>query len=143
DGIRDLIVTGVQTCALPISTAGPRNLIAPFWDDLHFGSGVNRAYVHDDGTRCIITWNAVPRYNDVTSVMTFQCILYPSGEIRFQYQHMNGTVNNATLGIQDSSRTVGLLVAFNQDYVHDGLAVRIVPLRQWLSVEPASGFLLP
>ena len=45
---------------------------------------------------------------------------------------------NATLGIQDSSRTVGLLVAFNQDYVRDSLAVRIVPLRQWLAVDPTS-----
>ena len=125
------------------STAGPRNLIAPFWDDLNFGSGVNRAYVHNDGTRCVITWDAVPRYNDVGSVMTFQCILYPSGEIRFQYLHMAGTLNNATLGIQDSSRTVGLTVAFNQDYVRDSLAVRIAPQRQWLSVDPASGFLLP
>src|SRR5206468_8840587 len=28
DGIRDLIVTGVQTCALPISQAKPRSLLA-------------------------------------------------------------------------------------------------------------------
>src|SRR6185369_5613875 len=77
----------------------------------------------------VITWNAVPRYNDLASVMTFQCILYPSGEIRFQYREMTGTASNATLGIQD--------------YVRDSLAVRIVPLRQWLTVEPASGFLLP
>jgi hypothetical protein len=125
------------------STAGAHNMVAPFWDDLHFGTGVNRAYVHVDGTRCVITWDAVPRYNDITSVMTFQCILYPSGEIRYQYRHMIGNVGNATLGIQDSSRTVGLLVAFNQDYVRDSLAVRIVPVRQWLAVDPASGFLLP
>jgi hypothetical protein len=125
------------------TTAGARNMIAPFWDDLHFGSGVNRAFSHFDGTRCVITWDAVPRYNDLLSVMTFQCILYPSGEIRFQYRTMLGNANNATLGTQDSTRTVGLTVAFNQDYVRDSLAVRIVPLRQWLSVEPSSGFLLP
>jgi subtilisin family serine protease len=125
------------------SVNGAHNMIAPFWDDLHFGTGVNRAYLHVDGTRCVITWDQVPRYNDVTSVMTFQCILYPSGEIRYQYGHMTGNVANATLGIQDSSRTVGLQVAFNQDFVRDSLAVRIVPLRQWLVVDPPSGFLLP
>jgi subtilisin family serine protease len=125
------------------TTAGARNMIAAFWDDLHFGSGVNRVYVHFDGTRSVITWDAVPRYNDITSVVTFQCILYPSGEIRFQYRTMVGNASNATVGIQDSTRTTGLLVAFNQDYARDSLAVRIVPLRQWLSVEPASGFLLP
>src|SRR5262249_50726268 len=68
---------------------------------------------------------------------------YPSGEIRFQYRRMIGNASNATVGIQDGSRTVGLLVAFNQDYVRDSLAVRIVPLRQWLAVEPSAGFLLP
>ena len=125
------------------STAGARNMIAPFWDDLHFGTGVNRVYAHFDGTRCIITFDAVPRYNDVTSIMTFQCILYPSGEIRFQYRSMTGTTNNATVGVQDSSRTIGLTVAFNQDYVRDSLAVRIVPLRQWLTVVPSAGFLQP
>ena len=85
------------------STAGARNMIAPFWDDLHFGTGVNRVYAHFDGTRCIITFDAVPRYNDITSIMTFQCILYPSGEIRFQYRSMTGTTNNATVGVQDLS----------------------------------------
>src|SRR5262249_41035421 len=65
------------------------------------------------------------------------------GEIRFQYQRMVGNAASATVGTQDSTRTVGLLVAFNQDYVRDGLAVRVVPLRQWLSVEPVSGFLPP
>ncbi len=125
------------------SNGGPRNMIAPFWDDLHFGAGVEHAYLRYDGTRCVISWEAVPRFNDVQSVMTFQCILYPSGEIRFQYRTLSGNVTSATLGIQDSSRTVGLMVAFNQVYVRDSLAVRIVPLRQWLAVEPAAGFLAP
>ncbi len=122
------------------SSKGPRNLIAVFWDDLHLGSGVDRAFLHYDGTRCVMSWEGVSRFNDVQSVMTFQCILYPSGEIRFQYRSMTGTTSAATVGIQDTTRTVGLLVAFNQAYVRDGLAVRIVPLRQWLAVEPSSGF---
>jgi len=122
------------------STGAPRNLVAPFWDDLQFGTGQHRAYLRSDGTRCVITWQAVPRYNDPASEMTFQCILYPTGEVRFQYQRMTGNTSNATLGLQDSSRTIGLTVAFNQPYVRDGLAVRIVPLRQWISSAPASGF---
>jgi subtilisin family serine protease len=127
---------------LPTSGA-PRNMIAPFWDDLHFGAGVPRAFVRYDGTRCVLTWQGVPRYNDGGSLMTFQCILYPSGEIRFQYLRMVGNTVNATLGIQDSTRAVGLLVAFNQAYVRDSLVVRIVPLRQWLGVQPAAGYLAP
>lgn len=127
---------------LPTVT-GPRNMIAPFWDDLHFGSGAKRAFLRFDGTRCIVSWIAVPRYNDVGSIMTFQTILYPSGEVRFQYLRMQGFVSGATVGVQDSTRSVGLTVAYNQDFVRDSLAVRIVPLRQWLTVEPSAGFLRP
>src|SRR5262249_60994744 len=65
------------------------------------------------------------------------------GRRPFQCLRMTGIVADATIGIQDSSRTAGLLVAFDQTYVRDSLAVRIAPLRQWLSVEPASGFLRP
>jgi subtilisin family serine protease len=125
------------------SNGGPRNMIAAFWDDLHFGPGIERAFLHSDGTRCIVTWQAVPRYNDPSSVMTFQCILYPSGEIRFQYRTMTGHTGSSTVGIQDSSRTVGLTIAYNQAFVRDSLAVRLAPLRQWLTVSPASGFLGP
>jgi subtilisin family serine protease len=125
------------------STGGPRDMIAPFWDDLHLGAGTDRVFLRSDGTRCVISWVEAPRYNDPTSVMTFQCILYPSGEIRYQYRTMAGHTSSATVGIQDSSRTVGLTVAFNQPYVHDGLAVRLAPIPQWLTVSPASGFLDP
>jgi len=125
------------------STGGPRNMIAPFWDDLHLGVGTDRVFLRSDGTRCVITWQGVPRYNDPASVMTFQCILYPSGEVRFQYRSMSGHTSSATVGIQDSSRTIGLSVAFNQSYVRDSLAVRLAPLPQWLSLSPAAGFLAP
>lgn len=120
-----------------------RDLIAPFWDDLNFGTGVKRAYLHFDGARTIVTWDAVPRYNDAGSVFTFQAILYPSGEVRFQYRRMTGSTTQGTIGIQDSTRTLGTLIAFNQDYVHDSLAVRLVPLPQWLDVSPRAGVIAP
>ena len=120
-----------------------RNLIAPFWDDLNFGTGVKRAYLHFDGARTIVTWDAVPRYNDAGSVFTFQAILYPSGEVRFQYRRMIGTTASGTIGLQDSTRSAGTQIAFNQAYVHDSLAVRIVPLPQWLDVSPRAGLVAP
>ncbi|HEV2105685.1 MAG TPA: fibronectin type III domain-containing protein, partial [Candidatus Eisenbacteria bacterium] len=124
-------------------TGAPRDLVAPFWDDLDFGAGVQRAYAAFDGTRYIVAWVGVPRYHDPASVMTFEAILYPSGEIRFQYRTMTGTTTACTVGLQDSTRTVGLLVAFNQAFVKDSLAVRVVPLRQWLNVTPAAGVIAP
>src|SRR2546423_7768610 len=125
------------------SPGGARNMVAPFWDDLNFGTSVRRAYVTFDGARCVVSWIAVPRYNDLGSVMTFQALLYPTGEIRLQYLHMTGNDGNASIGIQDSTRHVGLLVAFDQAYVRDSLAVRIAPVREWVAIDPTEGFLLP
>lgn len=124
---------------LPNSGA-PANLVAPFWDDLNFGT-VQHAYTYYDGARFIVSWVAVPAYSG-GGPYTFQVILYPTGELRYQYLDMVAPVNSATTGIQNDTKTIGLNVAFNTNWVHNGLAVRLIPLRQWLSVSPASGRIL-
>ena len=83
-------------------------------------------------------WQAVPPYSG-TGTYTFQAILDASGAVTFQYLTMSGAVNSATVGIQNATKTVGLQVAFNQAYIHDGLAVRIASIPQWLTVFPTSG----
>uniref|UniRef100_A0A832I5Z7 Choice-of-anchor D domain-containing protein n=1 Tax=Eiseniibacteriota bacterium TaxID=2212470 RepID=A0A832I5Z7_UNCEI len=122
----------------PLPTSGaPANLVAPFWDDQDFGA-TRRVWTHFDGTRFIVSWVGVPRYQ-TGGPYTYQAILYPTGEIVFQYLTMGAPTNGATVGIQNATKTTGLTVAFNTNYVQDNLAVRIVPLRQWLRVTPAAG----
>ncbi len=128
--------------ALPSGLA-PGRIVAPFWDDLSFGFGVRRAYAWSDGARFVVSWVAVPRYADPLSHCTFQAILEPSGEIRFQYRTLVGETASATVGLQDGRRTTGLTVAANQPYLRDGLAVRVVPLPRWVSAAPDSGSLGP
>jgi len=134
------IATAYDNQPLPNSGA-PENLVAPFWDDLDFGAA-NRVYTYNDGTRFIVSWIGVPHYDPGGSPggpYTFQAILYPTGEIRFQYQSVASPTNSATVGIQNGTKSVGLTTAFNTAYVANGLAVRVVPLRQWLTVSPTSG----
>ncbi|HET9325283.1 MAG TPA: S8 family serine peptidase [Candidatus Eisenbacteria bacterium] len=126
------------------SSGGAANLVAPFWDDLDFRTtaGSARAYYHNDGTRLVVSWVNVPHFvssGTPTGPYTFQAILYPTGEIVFQYLNMNTPTNSATAGIQNAARDVGLTVAFNTSYVANNLAVRIAPLRQWLTVTPSFG----
>ena len=128
--------TPYSNSALP-STSGAQNMLAPFWDDLNFGT-VQRVYTYYDGARFIISYVAVPRYS-AGGPYTFQVLLYPSGEIRFQYQTMASPVDGATIGIQNATETVGLTTAYNTAYLHDAMAIRYIPLRQWLSVTPTSG----
>jgi subtilisin family serine protease len=125
------------------SPLAPATLIAPFWDDLTFGYGLRRAYAWTDGARCVVSWIEVPRFADPLSAVTFQVVLEPSGEIRFQYKALAGGGNDCTVGIQDTTGTIGLTVAWDQPYLHDSLAVRLVPLPRWVSVAPDSGTLGP
>ncbi len=122
----------------PLPNAGaPANMIAPFWDDLNFGT-TPRVYTYGDAGHFVISWVAAPHYSS-GGVYTFQAILYPSGEIRYQYLSMGTQTNSATVGIQNATGTIGLTTVFNANYVTDNLAVRYLPLRQWLTVSPASG----
>ncbi|MBI5170833.1 MAG: S8 family serine peptidase [Candidatus Eisenbacteria bacterium] len=129
-------VTPYSNSALP-SASGAQNMLAPFWDDLNFGT-TPRVYTYNDGTRFIVSFVAVPRYS-AGGPYTFQVLLYPSGEIRYQYQTMAAPLDGATVGIQNATETVGLTTAYNVAYLHDALAIRYIPLRQWLSVSPTSG----
>src|SRR6185436_6959764 len=68
------------------STIGAPSMIAAFWDDLDFGS-VGHVYAYNDGIRLIVSWINVPHWY-AGGPYNFQALLYPSGEIRFQYQSM-------------------------------------------------------
>ena len=111
-------------------TSAPENLLAPFWDDLSFYSS-NLAYYHNDGSRLIITYNDVPKLGyQSNSSFTFQIILYPSGEIVYQYQTMTypSSLNSSTIGWQDSTRTQGTAIVYqttNYNIIQDNLAIRI------------------
>ena len=122
------------------NVGAPPNLIAPMWDDMDFGT-LQRVYTYNDGSRFIVEWVAIPHYSAGGSY-TFEAILYPSGEIRYQYLSLGDPTNSATVGIQDQTAANGLNVAFNTTYLHDNLAVRIFAIPQWLSVTPTSGRIL-
>ena len=122
----------------PLPNAGaPANLVAAFWDDLDFGA-TPRVYTYGDASHFVVSWVGAPHYQG-GGPYTFQVILYASGEIRTQYLDMGAPTNSATVGIQNATGTVGLTTVFDANYVANGLAVRFVPLTQWLSVTPSSG----
>ena len=105
----------------------PGNLVAVFWDDLDMRQA-GEAYYWTNGTdTLVVSWVGVPRLGS-GGPYTFQAILHRSGTIIYQYREMQGTrLNEATIGIQNADGTEGLTVVYNQNYVHDGLAVRIAP----------------
>jgi len=89
--------------------------IAPFWDDLMCTEDTltngndSVIYYQAFGTDSfVIQWDSVPHiFSD--RYFTFEVILYPNGNIKFQYQDMSdydtATSDDATIGIQDSGAT--------------------------------------
>jgi hypothetical protein len=127
------------------STGAPNNLIAMYWDDLspQYGS----VYYYRDilNDRFIVSFNEVENWNYGGS-LTFEAILYPSGQIMFQYDVMDPGDDNLyenTVGIENASGTDGLEIAYNSVYVHDYLAVRIYAPIGWLYSDIHSGVLSP
>ncbi|MEK7315557.1 MAG: S8 family serine peptidase, partial [Candidatus Eisenbacteria bacterium] len=118
------------------AAAAPENLVAPLWDDLDFGVSP-RARVLADGSRFVATWSGATR-RATGQPVTFQAILEPSGEIRFQY-HTVGTSGAGTVGLQDAAKAMGLTIAHDSPYLHDELAIRLAPLHEWLTLGVSSG----
>ncbi len=122
------------------STSNPNNAVYGFWDDLNPGAGGN-VYVYKDGNKFIVEFNNVPRYNDANTRVTFQIEIQKSGTIFYRYLRMVGTLNSATIGIENESGTDGLLITYNQTYVSDSLVVKIQKEPDWLTVNNLSGII--
>ncbi len=123
------------------STNVPTNLLAPFWDNLNFGT-TQCTYARHTADQFVLSWVGVNSASTGGGTFTFQVILEASGRITYQYLSMAGIVNRATVGIQNLERDDGLTVAFDENYLHDGLATRFQLGPSWLSVDP-SNFIVP
>jgi hypothetical protein len=114
--------TSYSNYGLPSSSA-PENLLAGFWDDLNPGTG-GQIWWFGNSDSLMVAWIGVPHYSSSGS-FTFEIILTSDDAVHCQYQSMgNGyPTNEATIGIQNDTKTIGLQVAYNQNYVHNELAV--------------------
>jgi uncharacterized repeat protein (TIGR01451 family) len=108
------------------STEAPGNLVAPFWDDLTLASQGTIYTWSNNADTLVVSWVDAPRFGGAEPY-TFQVILHADGEILFQYQRLGSPVDSATIGIQNGDGTVGLTVAYNEAYAHEGLAILVKP----------------
>jgi hypothetical protein len=141
----------------PIPLAGaPENVIAPYWDDLWgLGGPADRElrYKHlAGGGRTIDT--TIIQYNNWGFLFdfgqarnTFQVILESTGYITFNYLNVDSTLpfgpHSATSGIENSTGTIGLQLAFNQidgnGHIKDSTSMQITPCNP-CPIQPA-GFI--
>ncbi len=125
--------------AIP-NTADPNDLLAAFWDDLTLSSSGSCHYYGDDEA-FVVQYTNVPRLSS-GGPYTFQVWLSPQGGITYIYETMQGTrLNEATIGIENAAGTVGLQVAYNENYVHDNLGIAFLP--GWVMCSSTGGTLEP
>ncbi len=103
---------------------GPRNLVAPFWDDLDPSQGGSVYYWSDTANhRWIVEFREIPHFND-GSPETFQVVLYDpaywstvtgDGVIEIFYQTVSDP-SSCTVGIESPDATTGLQYLYNGSY---------------------------
>lgn len=120
--------------------ADPNDVIAVFWTDLNPEQG-GQVYYYGDENVFIVQYDRVARH-DSPERYTFQVILTSDGNITFNYLEMgNSRLDEASIGIENSTGTDGLGVAYRQNYVHDNLTVKFIPV--WINVDPVEGVVSP
>lgn len=125
-----------QNLPLPGPEA-PAYLIAPFWTDLDPGAG-GGVFLDTRADRVIVEFFGVVRRGG-EGPHTFQVHLLADGTIEFQYLTLQQPGEPVTVGIQGPAGGPGLQIVHDEDFLRDGLALRIAPIPSWLTVEPRTG----
>lgn len=111
-------LAGASNLDIPFDYRIPQNFLAPFWDDLIIGGEYNSgkvAYSRGSDARgkfFVVEWSQVTKTNLLGS-LSFEAVLYESGDILFQYQAVSGDLDSATIGIEDSDGVDGLAYVVN------------------------------
>ena len=134
-----------QNMGLP-SSEGPRPAIFPFFDDLNpvnDGNSNNMGgYVYFYGTAdYVVFWfDHVEHWDgEINGNYDFQAVLYPSGEIHFNYNEFEGTINRCTIGIQNANGNDAIEIVHDEDYVHEQLSIVIKKNAEWLLLDSPTG----
>ncbi len=120
----------------------PNDSLFPFWDNLSADSGSLYYWQDAANNRVIIQysdWTLSSGYGNYS----FQIHLYNNGDIYFYYEHMEGTLTSATIGIENQDGTDGLQIAYNEPYMEDQLAIKISSGIPWLFLDAYTGTILP
>ena len=92
------------------NTSAPNNIIAPFWKYITYANS-SRVYYKSFTDKFVVEWFSV--LDSDNELYTFESILYPNGNIQFQYQTLPVISPEygwwcSTVGIEDASGVNGL-----------------------------------
>jgi hypothetical protein len=127
----------------------PNNLLAPFWTDLNPGAGGEVYYYTNNSDSAIISWEGVYD-NQQQGTFTFQIQLIAPDTVVYQYKVMepNGGIDDASIGIENGSGSVGLEVSYDGFFTYGETGVRFCVADpsgdpDWLEAEVDHGRVRP
>ncbi|MCP2328374.1 subtilisin family serine protease [Hamadaea flava] len=115
------------------STAYPNAGLYPFWDDLVVDSAAG-IYTTVVGTapnrRFVVEWRNATFYG-LPGRVTFEAVLSENGRVQFGYQSLSAETQahgaSASIGVEDSTGTVGLQYAYNEVALEPGATLVFRP----------------
>ena len=108
----------------------PNSVIAPFWDDLIVAESSQLKYLTLGSTpnrRLVVSWSDV-ELSGREGAVTFQLVLEEgTSTVWFNYLTSTGEGDgrSASIGLENSDGTRGIMVSLDTSYVHDELSVTI------------------
>ena len=97
-------------------------------------------YYQNLGEYFVVWFDHVAHWNgEIQGNYNFQAVLYPTGEIWFNYSDLEGTINRTTIGIQNGDGTDGIQIVVDDDYVQESLSTFIKPSPTWVELYTATG----
>jgi hypothetical protein len=122
------------------------NHIGVWWDDLEVRAGA-KVYYGSSGGNYVVQYQGIALFSGTVPNYTFEVILSPSGQIKMQYLNMGingGILTSSSIGIENSTGSIGLQTVFNAAYMHNNLAIIYTSdLLPWISTNRTSGTIAP
>tara|TARA_Y100001968_G_scaffold314608_1_gene340211 strand:+ start:79 stop:2382 length:2304 start_codon:yes stop_codon:yes gene_type:complete len=127
----------------------PGPALFPFWDDLNpvndqcnqYCSG--DVYYYSSSDVFIITFDQVAHWwtNFENSFYTFQVIMYPNGDIYFNYLDLEGDYSSATIGMQNQDSSDAITMGENNTdaLLDNNFSISIKQIPSWVQISNESG----
>ncbi len=119
----------------------PRPALIPFWDDLDPLQGGNVYYYSSPDSLVVWFDNVIHFPGTYNGVYDFEIIIYENGDVLYQYRSMEGTIDSATIGLQNEEGNTALQMTYNGSFVEDNYAVYIERIIDWVELDQTFGYI--
>jgi len=105
----------------------PENMIAFFWDDLHFLNAQSAAYYYrNEAGQMVFQFDNAEFYDEPGALFSAQVILSPDFSTQIHYKEI-GRLGSASIGLRGSDRSEFYQVSYNDDFGSNESTLTIEP----------------